>query len=77
MVLLLNNEGLSVELVCTDGDSTYVQKLASAFEIVGVCDSYDMHIPLHCQNSLPDLIAMPGTFPRFTIDIDHQGEGMR
>ena len=77
LVVLLNNEGLSVELVCTDGDSTYVQKLAAAFEVVGVCDSYDMRIPLHRQNSMRALIAMPGTFACYTIDIDHQGKGMR
>ena len=77
LIGLLNANGLSVELVCTDGDSTYVRKLTGAFAMVGVPDSYDLKRPLHRQLSLRARIAMPGSFTCWCIDIDHQGKGMR
>jgi hypothetical protein len=60
IVAILNSSGLSVEVVCTDGDSTYVSRLAAPFVLVGVPESYDPRLPVHRQSQSalsPDLHA--------------------
>ena len=46
--------------------------LASAFELGGVCESYDLRIPLHRQTSLRVRILLPGSFVCHCLVIDHQ-----
>jgi ribosomal protein L2 len=39
--------GLSVEVVCSDGDRTCVSRLAAPFAVVNVRESDDLQLPLH------------------------------
>jgi hypothetical protein len=60
IVAILNSSGLSVEVVCTDGDSTYVSGLADPFALVGVPESDELRLPVHRQSQLRARICTPG-----------------
>jgi hypothetical protein len=73
IVGITNPSGLSVEVVCADGDSTHVCRLAAPFALVGVPESYELQLPLHRQSQLRARVGMPGSFACFCHDVGHQG----
>jgi hypothetical protein len=73
----LNRDGGHVVYVCSDGDSTYVQKLGQSYELLADPDAYDMRLHLHRQEEVMQRIQIPGTNAGHCFDIDHQGKWMR
>ena len=76
-VQMLAKNGITARWVCTDGDSTYVSKLAHAFSLLRDVTSYDFGCPVHRQAALHSMVPMPESGICFCIDIDHQGKAMR
>jgi hypothetical protein len=58
-VRILNASGLSVRWVCSDGDSTYVQKLAASLSVLRDMLSYDFRLPAHRQTRLLPRVFIP------------------
>jgi hypothetical protein len=76
-VRMLGANGIDVRWVCTDGDSTYVQTLATAFARVRELESYNLWLPSHRQTELASSIFIPETKALYCSDVDHQGKAMR
>jgi hypothetical protein len=55
----VNRDGGHVICVCSDGDSTYMRKLGTSYDLLADPGAYDMRLPLHRQDVVRHKIQDP------------------